>query len=218
MLIFYDTEFVERGPDIPIMPVSFGFVAEDGRELYLINEGCLSTVLRHPWLSLNVAPSLPIRADIGGPNFIAEWDREHPEYPHVVSLEVIRQAVQHFISKTPNPQLWADYGAYDHVVYAQLFGTMTDLPAGFPMFTHELRQVIELHPDARLPPQPEISHHALWDAHWAKAAYEALHPLRDAPSEVLTTAVGLLDGNTDSVIYDGPMFIEDLSRPSQVQQ
>lgn len=208
MRIFYDAEFIERGSQLPIQPVSFGFVAEDGRELYLINEECLSNLLRHPWLSVNVAPVLPIRHDAQGPAFIAEWDREHPEYPHVVALDVIRQAVHHFITNTPDPQLWADFGAYDHVVYAQLFGTMAELPPGMPMFTHELRQVIELHPDTKLPAQPEVAHHALWDARWNQLAFEALHPAEVTRSEV-TEAVSDLDGH-GALVYDGTM--DDLIR------
>lgn len=180
MRVFYDAEFNERGRELPIQLVSIGFVAEDGRELYLINEECLSSVLRSPWLLLNVVPSLPIRNDISGPNFIAEWDREHPDYPHVRSMEAIGQYMQAFLTSTPDLELWAYYGAYDHVVMAQVFGAMPDLPSGVPMWTHELMQLIEAHPDVELPPQPVLSHHAMSDARWNRDAYEVLTGQRPA--------------------------------------
>ena len=37
MKIFYDTEFIENGRTIEL--ISIGMVAEDGRELYLVNQG-----------------------------------------------------------------------------------------------------------------------------------------------------------------------------------
>lgn len=40
------------------------------------------------------------------------------------------------------PEFWADYGAYDWVVICSLFGTMMDLPKGYPMFCRDLQQLI----------------------------------------------------------------------------
>lgn len=183
MRIFMDWEFVERGPAIPIQPVSCGLVADDGRELYLINLECLTNVYRHPWLSVNVLPSLPIKVDIGGPNAVYEWDKMHEDYQYIVPLDTMADLVREFVQETEDPQLWAYYGAYDHVVYAQLFGTMAELPAGLPMFTHELQQEIERRPHVELPAQASVPHHALWDARWNQAAYAALFPLSAASIE-----------------------------------
>lgn len=167
MKIFYDTEMVERGRDIPIQLVSIGMVREDGQELYLINEECLSNVARHPWLSVNVWPYLPARADDGG---IFEWDKDHEDYDRVMALDRLAERVREFITEVEDPELWAWYSAYDHVVLAQLFGTMAELPSGIPMFTHELVQVWESLDRPQLPLQ-EGEHHALNDARWAKDAY-----------------------------------------------
>lgn len=178
MRVFYDTEFIERGPQLPLQPISFGFVAEDGRELYLINEESLSNAMRHPWISVNVAPRLPISNDqVGNDHYITQWDSSHPEYPFVLPLEGIEHYVRKFLTEIPGLELWADYGAYDHVVLCQLFGTMADLPTGIPMFTHELQQLIEQYPTAKLPADPPVSHHALWDARWARDAFDAVNVL-----------------------------------------
>src|SRR5678809_1284871 len=107
MRVFFGAELVERGPQLPIQPISFGFVAEDGRTLYVINEECLSNVLRHPWLSVNVVPSLPIRQDVAGPNSISEWDRDHQEYANVVSMDTMVQYIHSFLTMTPDLELWA---------------------------------------------------------------------------------------------------------------
>ena len=178
MKIFYDSEFVERGPQLPIQPVSFGFVREDGAELYVINEECLSNVMKHPWLAVNVRPSLPIREDGA---YIYEWDRSHPEYPYVMALDAIVQRIYRFLTEVPNIELWAYYGAYDHVVLCQLFGAMGELPAGIPMFTHDVQWLAEQKPEIKLPADPtDIYHHAMWDARWTRDAYELLQqePIR----------------------------------------
>lgn len=175
MRVVFDSEFSERGPLLPIQPISFGFIAEDGRELYVINEECLSAVMRNPWLAANVRPHLPIHEDqvtLGG--WITQWDANHPEYEYVLSLDLLVHTVREFLTSIPGLELWAYYGAYDHVVLCQLFGAMEDLPPGIPMFTHELQQLIEQHPDVKLPPDSDIPHHALWDARWAAEVYRLL--------------------------------------------
>lgn len=179
MRVFYDVEFVERGPQLPIQPISLGFVAEDDRELYVINEECLSNVLRHPWLSINVAPSLPILNDQrSDAHFVTSWDPEHSEYKHVYALDFLVQEVYKFLIEVPDLELWAYYSAYDHVVLCQLFGSMADLPPGIPMWSHELQQVIEMDNSVKLPSSPPIAHHALWDARWNRDAFIALEQSR----------------------------------------
>ncbi|WP_051959894.1 3'-5' exoribonuclease [Sphingobacterium sp. ML3W] len=42
-------------------------------------------------------------------------------------------------------ELYGYYSAYDHVVFCWLFGKMIDLPEGFPMFTIDLKQMMESH-------------------------------------------------------------------------
>lgn len=179
MRVFFDAEFVERGPQLPIQPISFGFVRDDGAELYVINEESLSNVVRHPWLSLNVAPSLPITNDQrSDAQFITQWDPDHEDYAHVYALDFLVRRVHDFLTSTPDLELWAYYSAYDHVVLCQLFGSMADLPPGIPMWTHELQQVIEMEPEVQLPTEPQVAHHALYDARWNRDVFLALEQAR----------------------------------------
>ena len=42
-----------------------------------------------------------------------------------------------------NPQFYGYYSAYDHVALCWLFGKMIDLPKGFPMYTIDLKQMLD---------------------------------------------------------------------------
>jgi hypothetical protein len=182
MRIYMDSEFVEDGHVVDLL--SIGMVREDGDSLYLINadHGTLFRAVNDPWLRENVAVHLPIRfwdrgADSFGYRWSWEWDKKHPDFQRMFSRDRIRDQVREFIAATPSPQLWADYGAYDHVVYAQLFGRMVDLPNGFPMTTFDIQQeAARTCCDLSDPPVPPAvhAHNALSDAMNAKAVHEWL--------------------------------------------
>ena len=152
MKYFYDTEFHEDGHTIDL--ISIGIVAEDGREYYAVNaDANWFRIHSNEWLKANVVPQLPD---------ITEWKPK----------EQIRDEVRAFLLRDSGPELWAWYSAYDHVVLAQLFGRMIDLPKGLPMFTHDLRAFITYQDNDQLPTQVEGRHSALADARWVKEAYE----------------------------------------------
>lgn len=139
MKIFYDLEFLERGPDLPISLISLGMVREDGETLYLINaEMPLSAVVRHPWLQINVVPYLPL--SFPNPGIVA-WDEAHPDYAFVKARDEIARQVLEFCTELGKPELWAYYGAFKHVVLAQLFGATTDYPPGLPQYTNDVVQL-----------------------------------------------------------------------------
>jgi hypothetical protein len=175
MKVFSDVEIIERGRDLPIILASVGMITEDGTEFYAVNEECLSTVTRNVWSSITVAPHLPIHTD---GNFVYEWDHNHPEHDYVMALDQIAARAQRFLLDAKDDhglELWAYYGAYGYVALCQLFGSKAELPAGIPMWTHELNQLMEARRDyVLLPPEPENTHHAMADARWVKAAYESL--------------------------------------------
>lgn len=173
MKIFYDTEFLEDGRTIEL--ISIGMVAEDGRELYAVNADMpADRILRHDWLRANVVPSLPfIRHDGIKPLRKPFLDMTHP---NVHPRTQIAADVRDFIQATPEVELWAWYGAYDHVALCQLWGSMIDLPPGIPMFTQDLRQEtgrLELSDD-ELPKQPSGVHNALADARHNRGLAAAL--------------------------------------------
>ena len=63
-----------------------------------------------------------------------------------------------------SPEFWAWYADYDWVALCQLFGTMMDLPAGWPMYCRDLKQVCDER-GTRLT-QGDSKHNALGDAQW----------------------------------------------------
>ena len=72
-------------------------------------------------------------------------------------------------------QFYAYYADYDWVVFCQLFGTMNDLPKGFPMFSFDIQQQIEeykIDKEQLLKDVPQVNcHNSLQDAIWNKNAH-----------------------------------------------
>lgn len=184
----YDTEFLEDGSTIEL--ISIGIVAEDGREYYAVNADFRWDRIakrrwypprrwdvREPWLLENVVSHLPkyhgdARLHLGrpGPFGIVNWRDRQFKRRDVIA----EQVCDFFLAGDGDPELWADYCAYDHVVLCQLWGRMIDLPRGMPFWTHDLRQAIEAQPDAQLPPEPKDAHNALADARHVLACLRAL--------------------------------------------
>lgn len=177
--ISYDTEFFENGRIIDL--ISIALAADDGRELYAISSDLpFDRLQRSPWLMTHVAPSLPIKPySSGGP-----WDRSHPDFVHVAAPRQIAEKVRTFVLETDSPQMWADHGAYDHVVLAQLFGPMSDLPSCLPMWTHELQQELERYglTESDLPGQEFGHHNALADARHLRDQLAELDRLTGRPA------------------------------------
>ena len=154
MRYFYDTEFIEDGQTITL--ISIGIVAEDGREYYAVSTD-FDPALAGTWVKNHVLSQLP---NPGAP----EWKPQRQ-----ICSEV--HAFVHADGRVP--QLWAWVGDYDHVLLAQLFGTMTDLPADMPRYTYELKQYWEMAGQPGLPPIPPGNHNALVDARHNLAKFAA---------------------------------------------
>jgi hypothetical protein len=155
---WFDTEFIEDGKTIDLM--SIGIVAEDGRTYYAESDACdLSRA--SDWVKHNVIPHLK-----GG-------DRRLPRAR-------IAAEVREFMGK--KPEIWAYYADYDWVALCQLYGTMMDLPKGWPMYCRDLKQWGEMLGNPNLPEQTSTEHNAFFDAMWTKQAWEWLrdHHMRDA--------------------------------------
>lgn len=166
MKIFYDCEFLEDGRTIEL--ISLGMLREDGKEYYAVNAAMpWFKIQQHDWLMINVVPHLPTRmsaSGVRGLNF---------DNVNVKSDLVIADEVRRFIQTAgPDVELWAWYGAYDHVALCQLWGRMIDLPPGVPMFTHNIRQEFQRLGNPRGPAQDSTEHHALADAKHNKTMYE----------------------------------------------
>ena len=171
MKYFIDTEFIESGPSRPIELISIGIVCEDGREFYRQSSE-FDPSHASDWVRQNV---------------LSKLDGPRGEYH---SLSEIASAVVEFVHP-PFPQwpaemspserdrfrsieFWGYYADYDWVVFCQIFGTMMDLPKGFPMFCMDIKQLCDERGNPGLPKQGKGEHNALADARWNKAAWEFL--------------------------------------------
>lgn len=179
MKIFYDTEFHERGNTYSIDLISIGAVREDGERFYFIVDdiSVIRRASKNKWMAENVLSQLPLRK-----NWLGRlvWDTEAHDYLYVMPMDVISKLWAAFVLGAPKlsefdkPELWAYYGAYDHVVMAQMFGRMIDLPEGMPMYTMDIKQRWHNEGKPKLPEQEGSEHNALDDAYWNKLAYEYL--------------------------------------------
>lgn len=168
MKVYYDTEFIDTGTEIQLL--SIGMVAEDGREYYaIVSDLTLMTKAWNWesggefWLRKNVLNTFPLQVE---GDYYLLWDSQHPDWINLDPRSQIRYEVKKFLQDTPEPELWAWYGAYDFVALAQLFGRMLDLPNGIPMWTNDLRQERHRLGNPRIPEQKEGNHNALEDAKW----------------------------------------------------
>lgn len=174
MRFFYDTEFLDDGRTIEL--ISIGMVADDGREYYAVNlDAPWRRIKKHKWLMENVVPHLPKSYGDARNHMPKSWLFNQVD-PAVRSKDAIADGVRRFLTSHNGPvELWGYYAAYDHVLLAQMFGRMIDLPKGIPMWTNDVQQVAaSMGLDNSLPAQVGNAHNALDDARWTKAAWEYL--------------------------------------------
>jgi hypothetical protein len=150
MRFWFDTEFIEDGKTIDL--VSIGVVAEDGRTYYAETHDYIPGKASQ-WVKDNVLAHLQ-----GG--------------EAVKPRDVIARELVAFMGD--DPEIWAYYADYDWVVLCQLFGTMMQLPEGWPMFCMDVKQYAVEIGNPKLPAQITTEHHALSDAVWTKQAWEFL--------------------------------------------
>ncbi|QSB06332.1 polyadenylate-specific 3'-exoribonuclease AS [Natronoglycomyces albus] len=164
---FYDTEFIEDGHTIDL--VSIAVVDENGREFYAVSTE-FDPNKAIDWVRQNVLDKLP-------PPSSSLW----------MDRRTIRDRLYEFLVEpirngSPNAgdkiELWAWFGAYDHVVFAQLWGAMPDLPRVLPRMTKDLRQRWD---DLGCPPLPTAEanqHDALADARHNLKRWESMEYAR----------------------------------------
>lgn len=73
-------------------------------------------------------------------------------------------------------EFWGEYSAYDWIVFCRIFGSMVDLPAGYPYYCNDLMQWMKHLGLGRIsvPVDSTEVHNALVDARWNKKAYNFL--------------------------------------------
>ncbi len=183
MKYWLDTEFIEEGKTIDL--ISIGIVAEDGREFYAQREGP-NFKAANDWLWRNVFPSLThfdfrlagrsCKKDQMSDTLVELHGGKCREHNECHWMTNIRQGVREFCDSEAHgkPEFWGYYADYDWVVLCQLFGTMMDLPKGWPMYCRDIKQLCDDKGNPDLPPFGKGEHHALADARWNKSAWDFL--------------------------------------------
>ena len=191
MKYFLDTEFIEDGKTIDL--ISIGIVSEDGRTIYLQNSECKFSNASD-WVWRNVYPHLS-HFDMRGKRLCSEIHETYDSglgHREITKCSKnidnpcpwgrrneIRDLVLTFcdVEKYGKPEFWGYFADYDWVAFCQLFGTMMDLPKGFPMYCRDIKQWADKLDGARIP-KPEVEiHHALSDAEWVKETHDFLSKL-----------------------------------------
>lgn len=200
---YMDTEFVQyKAPDVQIPTldlISIGLVDENDQEFYRINADCCFAnsndwVKKHvlkpmgisvePWFGNEVTVGI----DCLHPDNDMGWYGVNTPSSKWRDRQTLVQELREFIdtcSGKATPVFYTYYGAYDWVIFCDLFGCMLDLPKGYPMYTRDLKQIID---DIGLDVKDTTAgacndnHNALGDAKWNKDLhayillnYETIH-------------------------------------------
>ena len=194
MRYFIDEEFIEDGHTIDL--ISIGIVCEDGRELYLQSTE-FNPRKASKWVQENVLPHLTIcpytighEYESGGFAFdpMGTALRHHKNGQCIDQIYGIRHRcpwrtreqlmrdVRSFFNPSDGFELWGWCAGYDWVAFCQLFGTMMDLPAGWPHYIRDIQYLLDERgiSDDELPKQEEGLHTALADARHIKKIWETL--------------------------------------------
>lgn len=165
---FYDTEFLEDGRTIDLL--SFGMVCDTSTdEFYHVNtDADWKRAWEHDWLRANVLTSIKYEIYQPFSNQSPEFELRE-DYPVALSKKSIALELVNYVERNlPEnhvPEFWAYYGSYDHVAMAQLYGRMLDLPAFFPMYTMDIKQLMTMKGINSVDiPDQEQEHNALDDA------------------------------------------------------
>ncbi len=151
---FLDTEFCEHNGKIEL--ISIALVNDMDRSMCVTSsEFDVKAVSSKPWLVENVVPQLP------------------PSYLWMTRKQIVAEIVK-FVGADPKPRFWAWFGAYDWVLFCQLFDGMLHLPKKWPQYVMDLKQEHVLAGSPVLPRQMDGQHDALEDAKWNKVIYGIL--------------------------------------------
>lgn len=220
MKYYLDTEFIERfhkpflGKSRHVIDlISIGIVAEDGRKYYAIsNEYRYKDASE--WVQKNVilpmyhqqSPSIKLFCEPN--NFHTTVGKSNKQIAKEI-IEFCRHGIWNDITtdstKTTiggmnirsEPEFYGYYADYDWVLFCSLFGTMMQLPLGFPMYCIDLKQTLDEHAErisirrhvskdqilkelksSTLYPRQSNEHNAIADAKWNKELHHFLNNLK----------------------------------------
>lgn len=166
MRYYIDTEFIDDGHTIDL--ISIGIVCEDGREYYAQSVE-FEPNNASPWVRENVFPHLKKCSTdwpVSGPQHVSGQCRRSDcvwRWRSEIAYEISA-----FIDPATHgkPEFYGWCSGYDFVAFCQLWGTMMQLPQGYPHYINDLQQELDAHgiSDEELPQQESTAHNALDDA------------------------------------------------------
>ena len=174
MRYYIDTEFIEAPNTIDL--ISIGIKCEDGRTFYA-ESTCFDERKASDWVMKNVITKLKW---YGNPDAKKGFCNVSVNVQTGITevfgtLDVIRDSLIDFIDATEQdkPEFWGYYADYDWVVFCWLFGTLMDLPEGWPLYCRDLKQLAD---DIGKPKfeKPKGEHNSLVDAIWIEKFYDYL--------------------------------------------
>jgi hypothetical protein len=166
MKYFLDTEFIEKPGSIQL--VSIGIAGEDGRTFYAENTS-FDEREADDWVRENVLNKLkfwPYRAPFKSVADLKSFESYGP-------ITWIKDRIIEFFKDDPHPTFYGYYADYDWVIFCWIFGKMIDLPACFPKYCRDLKQMLDESGKISLP-DPDGAHNALIDAQWNRDLYNYL--------------------------------------------
>ena len=169
MKYFIDTEFIEYPCTINL--ISIGIKCEDGRTLYA-ESTCFDERKASPWVKKNVISKLRWYGNINAHKGFCNCATNEGKTEVFGTLDLIHKAVLDFIGEDI-PEFWGYYADYDWVVFCWLFGTMENLPKGWPMYCRDLKQIADDIGNPKIA-EPEGEHNVLVDACWNEKFYHFL--------------------------------------------
>lgn len=163
---YMDTEFIATDPSERGL-ISIGITDEQGRDYYAVNAGMdVPAVRTHYWLSKNVWNQLPLNED--------GYDLDYT-HADVKPLDQIRRDLLRYFADRPQTHMFTWYGSQDMQRLHSLWGgDWGNMPSWIPQWSHELRSLVWLAGNKRIPEQPSGLHHALEDARYNRLLHEVI--------------------------------------------
>lgn len=175
MKYFLDTEFIEYPNRMEL--ISIGIKAEDGRDYYAVHTEC-DCSKANDWVKTNVLMKMP---EYSGTSYNDLRGGNGPDRKIKTILDIKKELLFFLGTKNNVPavcEFYGYYSNYDWVIFCWIFGHMSDLPASFPMFCMDLRQMMKERgltdewKDKHVPQHDE--HNAREDANWNFELYKAI--------------------------------------------
>lgn len=173
MKLFFDTEFTGLHRNTTL--ISIGLVSENGRTFYAEFNDYDQKQL-DDWVRANVLPYLQF---LDTDSTTPQLDLEH--HAMKSSRQMVTSTLSEWLRQFDIVEMWADYPAYDWVLFCDLFGGTFHLPKSIglnPFDVATLLKVGGVNPKmnrAEFVGWSDVNiHNALDDAKLAKACYERL--------------------------------------------